>query len=1362
MRTSGGLRAVLALFLGTIPVPFAAAVEPWSDPGLPVQAGLELWLDAGRLPAARRSQGLPELKPGEPVALWPDASGHQRHLEATASSRPALIQAGDRWVVRFDGVDDHFRRTGLGRSLDAFTVFLVTAPHSNPGEFRAFLAVNEAGRRDYETGFTLDMNAGASFTFNQVNVEGRGFGGARNLLTSSTPFGRLHVLEAVANPARKAVRLVVDGKPAAARPFAPAPLRMDEVTVGARYYTNGPGPQQVRGHLTGDIAEILLFNRVLTDEETQAVRRYLDAKHAALREALPGTLAVAGQPLVPVSDPPPVQVFLPGFTVRRLPLDLPNINNVRYRPDGKLLALAYDGTLYLLSDRDGDGLEDQADVFWASKGGLRGPIGMALTPPGYRHGNGVFLAAKGKCSLIVDTDGDDRADREIVVAEGWKELPHGVDALGVAIDPRDGSVYFGLGAADYTNAYQVDGNGKPQYRLDSERGTILRVAPDFSQRSIHATGIRFPVGLAFNAQGDLFCTDQEGATWLANGNPFDELLHVQQGRHYGFPPRHPRHLPGVIDEPSVFDYGPQHQSTCGLSFNLPVAGGPVFGPRRWAGDAFVAGYSRGKLYRTQLVKTPAGYVAQNQLLACLTQLTVDTCVSPAGALVVATHSGGPDWGSGPAGKGTLYAIRYTAPELPQPVAVWAAAPGEVHVAFDRPLDPQRLHHLAQGTTISHGRYVRAGDRFETLLPGYAVVHTQRTTPRFDLPVHSAQVTADRRTLILATAPQRAAHTYALRLPGLGRPGKANAPAGELPQHPDIDLDYTLGGVQATWEPTGGGSAWSGWLPHLDLAVARALTEGSAVHEQLWQALAQPGTLTLRTHLHLADMLRPPVQPGSRLDHEWPAETVTLSFTTTGTLVVNGEPRKQLVVTPRPNVPEPVEIRLTATQGSPTLHVAFHTAEDARPRALPLRRFLLPWAQTTWDEAAPVARRIPELEGGSWARGRKLFFGDEAGCSRCHRIHGQGGITGPDLSNLLLRDHASVLRDIAEPSFAINPDYISHLVALKDGRVLTGPVRTEEGRLRIGDEKGQAVVVPRDLVEEMHPSTRSIMPEGLVKLLGPDRLRDLMTFLLVEPPHMPRDTPGKPPPPRSRAEVQAVLAGAAVPASPARPLRIVLVAGAKDHGPGEHDYPAWQKAWGELLAAAEATTVTTASDWPSVEQLRTADVLVFYQFGRWTPERARALDAYLARGGGLVYIHYAVSGDPDAPAFAQRIGLAWQGGRSKFRHGPLDLGFQAGAGHPIARNFSKVRFHDESYWQLVGDPKPVRVLATGLEDGQPQPLFWTLEPSKGRVVVSIPGHFSWTFDDPLFRVLLLRGIAWCAREPVDRFNDLVTPGARVAE
>ncbi len=82
--------------------------------------------------------------------------------------------------------------------------------------------------------------------------------------------------------------------------------------------------------------------------------------------------------------------------------------------------------------------------------------------------------------------------------------------------------------------------------------------------------------------------------------------------------------------------------------------------------------------------------------------------------------------------------------------------------------------------------------------------------------------------------------------------------------------------------------------------------------------------------------------------------------------------------------------------------------------------------------------------------------------------------------------------------------------------------------------------------------------------------------------------------------------------------------------------------------------------------------------------------------------------------------------------------------------------------LIGELPSSRVLASGMEDKEPRPLFWTVEHAKGRVFVSIPGHFSWTFDDPLFRVLLLRGIAWTAREPVDRFNNLVLPGADVAK
>src|SRR5262249_20719792 len=142
------------------------------------------------------------------------------------------------------------------------------------------------------------------------------------------------------------------------------------------------------------------------------------------------------------------------------------------------------------------------------------------------RGEGVLVASKGKVSLILDKDRDGVADEEIIVATGWKEITQSVDAIGLAVDPRDGSIYFGLGTANYANGYLIDpATGKAAYDLASDRGTIQRVSPDFKTRETICTGVRFTCALAFNRLGDLFASEQEGATWLPNGNPLDELLH---------------------------------------------------------------------------------------------------------------------------------------------------------------------------------------------------------------------------------------------------------------------------------------------------------------------------------------------------------------------------------------------------------------------------------------------------------------------------------------------------------------------------------------------------------------------------------------------------------------------------------------------------------------------------------------------------------------------------------------------------------------------------------------------------------------------------------------------------------------------
>jgi putative heme-binding domain-containing protein len=427
------------------------------------------------------------------------------------------------------------------------------------------------------------------------------------------------------------------------------------------------------------------------------------------------------------------------------------------------------------------------------------------------------------------------------------------------------------------------------------------------------------------------------------------------------------------------------------------------------------------------------------------------------------------------------------------------------------------------------------------------------------------------------------------------------------------------------------------------------------------------------------------------------------------------------------------------------------------RPLPLSRITRPWNLDT--EAAPIiAARPPELEGGSWARGRKVFFSEQALCAKCHTLDGEGGQIGPNLSNLRQRDYASVLRDVTNPSYALNPDFVPHTLRLNDGRILSGVIRTEGDVLLVGDEKGEVTRVARDGIDELKASTVSVMPKDIHEKLGEAKLKDLLTFLLVAPPSMPLESKLPPPPPRSLDEIRAVLAGAPNPPEKTRQLRVVLVAGPKDHGPGEHDYPAWQKSWAELLAVDDETTVETAWEWPSAEQLKSVDVLVFYQHGTFNAQRAKDLDAVLARGGGAVFIHWAVDGNPNGDEFAKRIGMA-VGKAIAFRHGPLELDLSA-AKHPIARNFDRVKLVDESYWKLVGDLTGSSLLGTSIEDGSPTPQMWAHDRGKGRVFVSIPGHYSWSFDDPLFRVLLLRGIAWTAREPVDRYNKLAPIGARL--
>lgn len=1275
----------------------ANAAEP------PVRDGLILHFDASAQGSARQ----------RPVDVAVDTSSRgMRGFQLAADRRPTLISDGGAAYLNFDGKDDFLAFTREMDSAAELTVFVLAAPKSNPGNFSGFFATAASGKNDYTSGFNFDFGPNATKELSVLNVESAGSVGFRDLLgpgflnASERPFGGFHVFTTRSKPGKGGTEVFLDGFRGGARDRTESTIALEHIVIGARLYSNDGGqPPHAQGFFDGAIAEVLLYNRALSDAERRGVEQALLAKVVGL-QAL--RLGKKGHALETVKDPPVVQMLVPGFTVQELPLKLGNLNNVRYRHDGKLVGLGYDGRIHLLSDSDGDGLEDRAEFLWSERT-LRAPIGMEL------RGDRIFVASKGKVSVIEN-------NQEKVIASGWTELPHGVDTLGLAIDPKDGSVYFGLGCANFVDGYLIDRTtGKARYSLDDIRGTIQRISPDFSGRETICTGVRFTCALAFNEHGDLFATDQEGATWLPNGNPMDELLHIQKGKHYGFPPRHPKHLPDVRDEPAVIEYGPQHQSTVGMVFN---SGKVTFGPAHWRGDALVCGESRGKLWRTKLAKTPLGYVAQNHLIACLSLLAVDACVSPQGDLVVACHSGPPDWGTGPAGEGRIFKIRYSGTSLPHPVLAWAAGPDEFRIAFDRPVDPADW--AKARPRIEAGQHVSAGDRFEVIRPGYQVVRDQMSQPRRWVDVLGLSFTEDRRAMVLRVPRQTEPAGYAITLP-LPQSWRQR---GGIAQHPEMDVSVTLNGVLAN------AGDRRCVLPHPSLAASKVLAQGSAEHE----AFLNESKFTLRASIDTSDPFVPAVQPGSKLDWE-PAPNPFDVRTDYKDSRVSG---KRIV-----------EVEVT----NPSFEAnGLFLAKGEIKHPLSTARVYVPWA-VEGSMPATLAKARADVKG-HWLRGRGVFFTD-GGCGTCHTIRGEGIPLGPDLSNLVHRDRDSVLQDIFQPSATINPDHAGTMLTLKDGTSLAGIVRAvKDGKTRLGLPAGAHLELAQETISATEPLKGSLMPEGLRENLSVEQVEDLLTFLLtnpLEPAPITRTDPPMPPI-RRLSEVQQVL-GDYLPGSTAQPLKILLCAGPKDHGPDEHDYPLWLERWSRLLALAENVTVSTATGFPTAGQLAAADVAVFYNANPgWSQTHASALDAYHLRGGGAVYIHYGVDGGKAPDLAAERFGLAFTLG-SRFRHGEFDLVFTQ-PDHPITRNFPTLHFTDETYWAMRGDSSRLNVLGTAVEDKEPRPQLWTLERHRSRIVACIPGHYSWTFDDPLFRILVFRSICWTARqEDPDRLATLALIGAR---
>jgi len=245
-------------------------------------------------------------------------------------------------------------------------------------------------------------------------------------------------------------------------------------------------------------------------------------------------------------------------------------------------------------------------------------------------------------------------------------------------------------------------------------------------------------------------------------------------------------------------------------------------------------------------------------------------------------------------------------------------------------------------------------------------------------------------------------------------------------------------------------------------------------------------------------------------------------------------------------------------------------------------------------------------------------------------------------------------------------------------------------------------------------------------------------------------------------------------------KIVIIAGSKSHGPGDHEYFAGCAILMDMLKQTPGVFPVMARDgWPKNEAiLKGAKSIVLYMDGRGghpVNKKLNVLKPLMDQGVGWVNLHYAVDYTKETGATV----IDWMGG---FYDAEISINphwmanFSTLPDHPISRGVKPFEIKDEWYFNMHwrADPAGLTNILTatppdevrGTPDakshpGRPEVTAWAYErPNKGRGFGFTGGHThkNWANDD--FRRLVVNAILWSAKVdvPKDGAPCVLAPGA----
>ncbi len=396
--------------------------------------------------------------------------------------------------------------------------------------------------------------------------------------------------------------------------------------------------------------------------------------------------AVAGLPAILAAEAPaPAYSRTPYLPPEGVKFEVTGIARL---PDGRVALALRKGEVWLLQHPDADPGKPDAVGYRRIATGLHEPLGLAW------QDGALFTMQRSELTRLRDLDGDDVIDDYACAAKGWGVSGNYHEYGYGPVADREGNLWFTLNAT-LGATVKMPGHRPPD---NPWRGWAMRLTPAGVLEPMSA-GFRSPSGLGMNAEGDIFCTDQQGNYWGTN-----PVLHLRKGAFFGHkaalvdvkrpesPVRDPGELPEGLTVAEVAGRNPRlalpavwlpypklGQSATGIAC-VPADG--KFGP--FENQLVVGEFTASRLTRVFLEKIGGEYQgAAFRFIEGLQCGPVRLEFLPDGSLLVGETNRG--WNSSGSRSFGLERVRWTG-EVPFEIRKMRAQPDGFILEFTRPVD----------------------------------------------------------------------------------------------------------------------------------------------------------------------------------------------------------------------------------------------------------------------------------------------------------------------------------------------------------------------------------------------------------------------------------------------------------------------------------------------------------------------------------------------------------------------------------------------------------------------------------------------------------------------------------------------------